>query len=120
MSVVWTAVNKDVEPATTETSEVVEIDTSLRNRAWKDIALYGLARLGLFIVLTIAIEALALAVGAPVPLAIAALLALIVAFPLSMFVFSGLRTRVTQELYDWNQHRKAHKRWVAQQIADRE
>lgn len=53
-------------------------------RPWKDILLYGLARLLLFFVLTVVIAYGAYLVGAPMPLMISALLALIVALPLSM------------------------------------
>ncbi|MEJ5997654.1 DUF4229 domain-containing protein [Corynebacterium sp. H130] len=95
------------------------LDKSLRNRAWRDIALYGLARLGLFIVLTIVIQSAAILIGAPVPLLISSLLALLVAFPLSMFVFKGLRLRVNQEVAAWDEQRKAHKAWVKQELAER-
>ncbi|MFV8394825.1 DUF4229 domain-containing protein [Corynebacterium hindlerae] len=95
------------------------LDKSLRNRAWRDIALYGLARLALFIVLTVIIQSAAYLIGAPVPLLISALLGLLVAFPLSMFVFKGLRLKVNEELAEWDAQRKAHKAWVKKELAER-
>ena len=48
---------------------------------------YGAARFGLFLALTILIQLVSALVVEPLPIYIAALLALIVAFPLSVFVF---------------------------------
>lgn len=95
------------------------LDKSLRNRAWRDIALYGFARLALFVVLTVIIQSAAILIGAPVPLLISSLLALLVAFPLSMFVFKKLRLRVNEEVAAWDAQRKAHKAWVKQELAER-
>lgn len=89
-------------------------------RPWKDILLYGLARLLLFVVLTVVIAYGAYLVGAPMPLMISALLALIVALPLSMFIFKGLRQRVTTEMAVWNEERRAHKEYIKSQLEDRE
>lgn len=100
-------------------TEEPTLDTSVRNRAWRDIALYGLARFLLFVVLTIVIQFLAIAIDAPVPLLISAMLGLFVAFPLSMFIFKGLRLRVNAELAEWDAQRKAHKAWVERELAER-
>lgn len=100
-------------------SEVPYVDPVLRRRAARDFVLYGLARLGLFVVLTAIIQGTALLIDAPVPLAISSLLALLVAFPLSMFVFRGLRLRVTEELALWGEQRRAHKQWVEQELSKR-
>ena len=51
-------------------SEIPQIDPGLRARAARDFALYGAARLGLFLVLTVVIQGLAVLIDAPVPLAI--------------------------------------------------
>lgn len=96
-----------------------EVDTKLRSRARRDIALYGLARIALFLVLTAVIQGVAMLIEAPVPLIMSALLALILALPLSMFVFRGLRVRVTQEMAEWDAQRKAHKAWVKKELAER-
>ena len=69
--------------------------TEKPTRPWKDILLYGLARLLLFF-------------------------ALIVALPLSMFLFKGLRRRVTTEMATWNEQRRAHKEYIKSQLEDRE
>ena len=84
-------------------SEIPQIDPGLRARAARDFALYGAARLGLFLVLTVVIQGLAL----------------LVAFPLSMFVFKKLRVRVTQEMAAWDAQRKAHKAWVKKELSER-
>ena len=92
-------------------------DKKLRDRAWLDVVLYGLARLLLFVVLTVVIQGISMLVGVPFPLMISALLALIVAFPLSMFLFKGLRLRVTQELAEWDRQRKEHKKWMNEELS---
>lgn len=93
----------------------------LGGKAWRDITLYGLARLVLFIVLTVIIQliAVALGMGQSFPLAISALLALIIAFPLSMFVFKGLRGRVNEEIAVWDEGRQRHKDQMRRQLEDR-
>lgn len=94
-------------------------DKKLRDRAWFDVVSYGLARLLLFVVLTAVIQGISMLVGVPFPLMISALLALIVAFPLSMFLFKGLRLRVTQELAEWDRQRKEHKKWMNEELSKR-
>lgn len=49
-------------------SEIPQIDPGLRARAARDFALYGAARLGLFLVLTVVIQGLAVLIDAPSPL----------------------------------------------------
>lgn len=100
-------------------NDAPELDRELRGRVRRDMVLYGLARLGLFLLLTVIIQGLAVLIGAPVPLVISSLLALLVAFPLSMFVFRSLRLRVTRNLAVWNAQRQAHKEWVKSQLAAR-
>ncbi|APT83961.1 DUF4229 domain-containing protein [Corynebacterium aquilae] len=95
------------------------LDPQLRAQVRKDFLLYGLARLGLFLLLTVVIALLALAIGAHVPLVMSALLALLIAFPLSMFVFKNLRARVTREVAEWDAQRKTHKQWVKTQLEGR-
>ena len=95
------------------------VDTSLRNRAWRDIILYGLARLLLFIVLMVVIHGFVVLIHAPVPLMISALLALLIAFPLSMFVFKKLRLKVMGEIGEWDAQRKARKQWIKDELEAR-
>ncbi|MFP7364811.1 DUF4229 domain-containing protein [Corynebacterium callunae] len=96
-----------------------ELNPQVRAAARKNVLIYGLARLGLFVVLTVVIHGLALLISAPVPLVMSALLALIVAFPLSMLVFNKLRVNATQAVAQWDAQRKAHKQWVRDELADR-
>lgn len=93
----------------------------LGGRAWRDITLYGVARLLLFIVLVVLIQSIAilLGMGQTFPLAISALLALIIAFPLSMFVFKGLRQRVNEQIAVWDAGRQKHKAEMRAQLEDR-
>ncbi|MDU0478648.1 DUF4229 domain-containing protein [Staphylococcus chromogenes] len=101
------------------TTEEPNLDTSVRNRAWRDIALYGAARILLFVALTFIIAFVAYLIGSPVPLLICAMLGLFVAFPLSMFLFKNLRLRVNAGLAEWDAQRKAHKEWVARELSER-
>ncbi|AHI21784.1 DUF4229 domain-containing protein [Corynebacterium vitaeruminis] len=94
-------------------------DPAVRAAARKNVTLYGLARLSLFIVLTAVIHLIAVVINAPVPLLISATLALLVAMPLSMFVFKGLRLRATEAVALWDSQRKAHKEWVKRELASR-
>jgi hypothetical protein len=117
-----TASAGDTTDARTETADGAGVaPAKLGGRAWRDIILYGLARLILFIVLTVIIQfiAVALGMGKSFPLAISALLALIIAFPLSMFVFKGLRGRVNEEIAVWDAGRQRHKEQMRRQLEDR-
>lgn len=105
-----TAAQQTTAPAT---------DSGARARANKAMAIYGLLRLLLFVVLTAAIQGLAALIGAPVPLVMSALLALIVAFPLSMFVFTKQRLEANAALAQWQQQRKAKKNWIKDELAER-
>ena len=51
--------------------------------------------------------------------AIAALLALFVALPLSMLIFKKWRIEATQTLAEYSAQRKAHKRWVQAELEGR-
>ena len=87
---------------------------------FRDMALYGLLRFLLFIGLTAFIMGVAFLIDLPVPLLVAAMLALLVAFPLSMFMWSDLRLRVNQGMAVWSAERKRHKQSIREQLADRE
>lgn len=100
-------------------SEAPEVDPNAKRHANKAAAIYGLYRLLLFIVLTVVIQLLAVAVGAPVPLIMSALLALIVAFPLSMLVFKKQRIEAVQALAQWKEQRQARKAWIEAELAER-
>lgn len=122
--------NGITSPASTDsTSENVNLQEDataatsgkLGGAAWRDIILYGVARLLLFAVLAIAIQLIAvlLGMGQSFPLAISALLALIIAFPLSMFVFKNLRVRVNKQIAVWDAGRQQHKAEMRAQLEDR-
>lgn len=101
------------------TSNEPQVDPAARKRANRAALVYGGLRLGLFVVLTVVIQALAMLIDAPVPLVISALLALIVAFPLSMLIFPKQRTEATEAMAAWGQQRRARKDWVNQELSER-
>lgn len=101
------------------TESAPELDPALRARSRRAIAKYGAARVALFIVLTIVIQGIVMLVDAPVPLLMSALLALFVALPLSMLLFTRWRVEATQTLAQYSAQRKAHKKWVQEQLAGR-
>ena len=103
----------------THNSEPPKPDPELRRRSRAALWKYGLARVVLFIVLTVVIELLAIAIGFPIPVLIAALLALFVALPLSMLIFKKWRIEATQTLAEYSAQRKAHKRWVQAELEGR-
>ena len=116
-------VNEDTRESTSEGTAAAaaapEVDPNARAKANKAAAIYGLLRLVLFVVLTIIIQGLALLIGAPVPLIISALLALIVAFPLSMLIFKKQRVEANLAVAHWQEQRAAKKRWIQSELAER-
>ncbi|AGF71452.1 DUF4229 domain-containing protein [Corynebacterium halotolerans] len=100
-------------------NEPPQLDPELRKRANAALLKYGGARILLFIVLTVVIQGVATLIGAPVPLVMSALLALLVAFPLSMLVFKKLRLEATRSVGAWSAQRRARKDWVKQELAGR-
>jgi hypothetical protein len=114
------SVNDNASDSVNETADLAP--GKLGGRGWRDIFLYGLARLVLFIVLTVVIQLIAvlLGMGQSFPLAISALLALIIAFPLSMFVFKDQRLRVNEHLAVRDAGRRAHKDQMRAQLEERQ
>lgn len=104
----------DQQPA-----HVPELDTEVRKHANRAALKYGLARLGLFVALTVIIQLLAVLIGAPVPLVMSALFALLLAFPLSMLIFSGMRQDATEAVAAWAQQRKDRKQWIRDELSAR-
>ncbi|APT81766.1 DUF4229 domain-containing protein [Corynebacterium ammoniagenes] len=94
-------------------------DPELRKKSRRAVVKYGLARLALFVVLTIVIQTVAVVIDAPIPLVFTALLALFVALPLSMLIFSQWRMEATQSIGEYSQQRKEHKAWVQRELSGR-
>ena len=103
----------------THNPEPPKPDPELRRRSRKALWKYGLARVVLFLALTAVIELLAVAIGFPIPILMAALLALFVALPLSMLIFKNWRIEATQTLAEYSAQRKAHKQWVQAELEGR-
>lgn len=93
----------------------------LSGEAKKNILMYGLLRLVMFLVLTFVIHSVVFLLGMAnfFPLLMSALLALILALPLSMFVFSSMRRKATEGVAEWDAARQQHKRELRQQLQER-
>ncbi|MBA1836657.1 DUF4229 domain-containing protein [Corynebacterium sp. zg912] len=96
-----------------------QVDPEAKSRARKAVAIYGLDRLLLFIGLTVVIQLLAMLIGAPVPVIMSALLALIVAFPLSMLMFKRHRLEANAAVAELKAQREARKDWIQSELAER-
>lgn len=110
--------NDDVKAKDTTEDQSSSVD---KGKAVRDIALYGFLRLVLFLVLTFIIHMVVVLLGMAnyFPLLISMTLALILALPLSMFMFKGLRLRVTQQVAAWDADRQAHKQELRNQLRER-
>lgn len=96
-----------------------QVDPEAKSRANKAVAIYGLDRLLLFIALTVVIQLAAVLIGAPVPVIMSALLALIVAFPLSMLLFKRHRLEANEAVAELKRQRAARKDWIQAELAER-
>lgn len=96
-----------------------QVDPEAKSRANKAVAIYGLDRLLLFIALTVVIQLAAVLIGAPVPVIMSALLALIVAFPLSMLLFKRHRIEANEAVAELKRQRAARKDWIQSELAER-
>lgn len=94
---------------------------SLPRGAVRDILVYGALRLGLFLLLTFVIHSVVILLSMAdfFPLLMSALLALILALPLSMFLFRKLRVRVASQIAHWDAERRAHKEQLRAQLEER-
>ncbi len=110
--------NDDVKAKDTTEDQSPSVD---KGKAVRDIALYGFLRLVLFLVLTFIIHMVVVLLGMAnyFPLLISMTLALILALPLSMFMFKGLRLRVTRQVAAWDADRQAHKQELRNQLRER-
>ena len=109
----------DNMPNESHIPEPPQPDPELKRRSRVALWKYGAARLVLFILLTVVIQLLAMAIGVAIPVLVSALLALFVALPLSMLIFSSWRVEATQTLAEYSAQRKAHKEWVQAELAGR-
>ena len=108
------------DPKTNQnTDSAPTVDPEVRSRANRAALKYGALRFGLFVLLTVIIQIAAVLIGAPVPIVMSALLALIVAFPLSMLVFKKQRIEAVQALAHWKEQRQARKAWIEAELAER-
>ncbi|AVH25182.1 DUF4229 domain-containing protein [Nocardia cyriacigeorgica] len=75
----------------------------------RNLALYTVARLGLVALITAVIMLAAKLIDVQIPLVVAALFALIIAMPLSLILFKGLRTRVNEDIAVVDERRRQDK-----------
>ncbi|MDO4927915.1 MAG: DUF4229 domain-containing protein [Corynebacterium sp.] len=92
---------------------------SLKKQARRAVWSYAGLRMLLFIVLTIVIQAISIAIGAPLLIPLTAALALFVAWPLSMLIFTKQRIRATTALAALSEQRKAEKAWMREELEQR-
>lgn len=97
----------------------VSQDQELRKKANRALLVYGLARLGLFIVLTTVIQAVAVAASAPVPLVVSALLALLVRSRCPCWCLKSSAWRPMRPVAAWSARRKERKAWIADELSSR-
>lgn len=74
-----------------------------------NLALYTLARLALVALLAVVIMVGARVVGVEVPLLVAVLFAIVIAMPLSLTLFKGLRVRVNSDIAAVDERRRRDK-----------
>lgn len=110
----------DVTPSDAAPSDAApKEDPELKKTTRRALLKYGAMRLVLFVVLTVVIQLVAMLVKAPVPLVMSALLALIIAFPLSMLIFTNVREEATAGVAQLAKQRKEHKEWIKNELAKR-
>lgn len=71
-----------------------------------DVAAYLLARLGLAAVLAVVVYAVGRLITADFPVTVAVLFAIVLAFPLGIWVFAPLRRRATASIADFDERRQ--------------
>lgn len=92
----------------------------LRSRVVKGMLLYSGARLVLFLVIFgLVLAVTSLAGVEEVPLLVAAILALVISLPMSMFVFRGLRTQISADTAEWDARRADARRRLADELRGR-
>ncbi|WP_280234172.1 DUF4229 domain-containing protein [Nocardia cyriacigeorgica] len=82
---------------------------SAGGRLARNLGLYTVARLGLVAVITAVIMLAAKLIDVQIPLVVAALFALIIAMPLSLVLFKGLRTKVNEDIAVVDERRRQDK-----------
>ncbi len=97
----------DANPS--EESTAPQNGTSPGRRLARNLALYTLARLVLVVLLTAVIMAGAWVVSVQVPLIVAILFAIVIAMPLSLTLFKGLRGQVNSDIAAVDERRRRDK-----------
>lgn len=85
--------------------------------AWS-VLLYTVARLGLVVVLAFVIFGIGLLVGVMIPPVVAAVFAVLIALPLGMFAFKGLRLRVNTQIAALEEERKRRREDLRSRMND--
>ncbi|MGI5222805.1 DUF4229 domain-containing protein [Nocardia sp. CA-290969] len=97
----------DANPS--EESNAPQPGTSPGRRLARNLALYTLARLVLVVLLTVVILAGAAVVSVQIPLVVAILFAIVIAMPLSLTLFKGLRAQVNSDIAAVDERRRRDK-----------
>jgi hypothetical protein len=101
-----------VGPVTTPADAVVPTPAELsaaKKRLTRDVAVFSGARLLLVIVIAGVVLGVSSLLGAPVPLIVALLVALVAQLPLSLVLFNGLRKRVNAGIVVVDARRRSEK-----------
>ncbi|QBJ95699.1 DUF4229 domain-containing protein [Rhodococcus sp. ABRD24] len=89
--------------------EQASSDGVTKGRLARDVALYSVARLGLVVVLAVAIIGGAKLFDVEIPLLVAAIFAVLIALPLSLVLFAKLRRRVNESITAIDAQRRSDK-----------
>ncbi|MFF0815860.1 DUF4229 domain-containing protein [Rhodococcus sp. NPDC003318] len=80
--------------------------SNAKGKLARDLALYTVARLGLVVVIAALILGGSMLVDVDVPLLVALIFAVLIALPLSLVLFKGMRTRVNEGIAQVDEQRR--------------
>lgn len=106
MWVVSTPESPSTGPSDAPADAPTSASGSPKARLVRSLATYTAARLGLVVLLGVLILYLPRVVGVDVPLIVGAVFAVLIAMPLSLFLFTGLRKRVNADIADVDEQRR--------------
>lgn len=106
LTVVSTPDTPHTDPAGPHADPSTSGSGSPKSRLVRSLAAYTAARLALVVVLAAVILYAPKIVGVDVPLIVAAIFAVLIAMPASLFLFTGLRKRVNADIADVDEQRR--------------
>ncbi|WP_333619435.1 DUF4229 domain-containing protein [Dietzia sp.] len=92
---------------------------SPKGRLAGNLVLFTLARIAIVLVLIAIIEGIGyLVLGSPVPLLVAALIAIVLALPISMFVLRGWTRRINEDIATVDETRRTKKENLRKRMSE--